>query len=307
MPMPRDIPIVDTMIGFKHADVRSAYTGLRNLTRDRQTREEFSFPVEYIFKDVPDGDLQGDPIAVTLSEMDRHGVVTGLVSIGDETGRRAVGQHPTRFAGTLDIQPATGLDAAAVLRTAAAAQAGLRAVSTMPAATPEQFRLDHPIWVPVYETCIELGLPLFMCMGVPGPRVQMAVQQPEILDEVCAAFPKLVVVIRHGCEPWQDVAIALMEKWPNLYYSTSAFAPKHYPAEIIYFANNGGADKVLYAGYYPMGLSLERIMVELDNLKLDEDVWPKFLNGNATRLLGLASAGRSTQSKRLPADTPARW
>jgi len=28
----------------------------------------------------------------------------------------------------------------------------------------------------------------------------------------------------HGCEPWADLAVKLMLKWPNLYYSTSAFA-----------------------------------------------------------------------------------
>ena len=43
----------------------------------------------------------------------------------------------------------------------------------------------------------------------------------------------------------------LMLKWPNLYYSTSAFAPKHYPEEIIKYANTRGADKVMYGSDYP--------------------------------------------------------
>jgi predicted TIM-barrel fold metal-dependent hydrolase len=285
--MPRDIQIIDTMIGFKHADVRSAYTGMRGLVRDRETREEFAFPVEYMFKDVPDGDLHGDAIDDTLVEMDRFGVATGLVSVVDETGRRAVELYPDRFVATWDIQPATGFAAADAIRSAARSPTGLHAVSTMPAATVEHFPLDHRQWIPIYEVCIELGIPLFMCMGVPGPRVPMATQNPEILDEICASFPQLTIVTRHGCEPWQHVAIKLMEKWPNLYYSTSAFAPKHYPREIIDFANNGGSEKIIYAGYFPMGLSLERIMGELGNLPLRDEVWPKFLSGNATRVLGL--------------------
>ena len=60
--------------------------------------------------------------------------------------------------------------------------------------------------------------------------------------------------MRHGAEPWVDLAVKLLLKWPNLYYSTSAFAPKHYPKAIIDFANTRGADKVIYAGYFP-GLS----------------------------------------------------
>jgi predicted TIM-barrel fold metal-dependent hydrolase len=36
-----------------------------------------------------------------------------------------------------------------------------------------------------------------------------------------------------------------------------------------------------------MGLSLERIMTEMVDLPLRDDVWPKFLRGNALRVLGL--------------------
>jgi len=78
-----------------------------------------------------------------------------------------------------------------------------------------------------------------------------------------------------------------MLKWPNLYYSTSAFAPKHYPKAILDYANSRGADKVLYAGYFPAGLTYERIMSELPNVALKDEVWPKFLGGNAARVLGL--------------------
>ena len=58
---------------------------------------------------------------------------------------------------------------------------------------------------------------------------------------------------RHGCEPWTDLAVKLLLKWPNLYYSTTAFAPKYYPKEIIDFANTRGADKVIFSGYFPAG------------------------------------------------------
>ena len=48
-----------------------------------------------------------------------------------------------------------------------------------------------------------------------------------------------------------------------------------------------GADKVIYAGYFPMGLSLERIMSDMENVPLKDEVWPKFLRGNAERLFKL--------------------
>ena len=39
--------------------------------------------------------------------------------------------------------------------------------------------------------------------------------------------------MRHGAEPWADLAVKLMLKWPNLYYSTTAFAPKYYPDDVV--------------------------------------------------------------------------
>lgn len=93
--------------------------------------------------------------------------------------------------------------------------------------------------------------------------------------------------MRHGAEPWEDMAVKLMLKWPNLYYSTSAFAPKHYPEAIIRYANTRGADKVIYAGYFPAGLTYERIMDELPNVPFKDEVWPKFLRHNAAKVLGL--------------------
>ena len=93
--------------------------------------------------------------------------------------------------------------------------------------------------------------------------------------------------MRHGAEPWEALAVKLMLKWPNLYYSTSAFAPKHYPKAIIDYANTRGADKVIYAGYFPMGLSLERIMTEMPNVGFKDEVWPKFLRENAMKVFNL--------------------
>ena len=44
---------------------------------------------------------------------------------------------------------------------------------------------------------------------------------------------------------------------------------------------------MLYAGYFPMGLSLERIMTEMRDVPFKDSVWPKFLHDNAARLLKL--------------------
>ena len=54
---------------------------------------------------------------------------------------------------------------------------------------------------------------------------------------------------------------------------------------IVDYANTRGADKIMYAGYFPMGLTLERIFNELPDVPFKDDVWPKFLRENAVRVL----------------------
>ena len=58
MGMPTGIGIIDTMIGFPHGDMKEAYRFITRQTRDKESKEDFEFPVEYMFKDVPDKHLR---------------------------------------------------------------------------------------------------------------------------------------------------------------------------------------------------------------------------------------------------------
>ena len=164
---------------------------------------------------------------------------------------------------------------------------GVRSFGAFNSGYNPQVGINDAKMYPIYAKCVELDVPIFSCVGVPGPRFPMWPQHMELVDQVMYDFPELVFVTRHGCEPWEDLAVKLMLKWPNLYYSTSAFAPKFYPKAIVDYANTRGADKIIYAGYFPMGLSLERIMTDMDKVPFKAEVWPKFLSENARRILKL--------------------
>ena len=43
----------------------------------------------------------------------------------------------------------------------------------------------------------------------------------------------------------------------------------------------------MYAGYFPMGLTLERIFDEMPKVPLKDEVWNKFLFENAIRVFNL--------------------
>jgi predicted TIM-barrel fold metal-dependent hydrolase len=288
--MPSGIGIVDTMIGFPHRDMKDVYAFITRQTKDRESKESFEFPVEYMFKDVPEKGLvdSDDPISITLREMDAWGIEKGLIGVGDPegTGELALKRHPDRFIPSGNADPNLGMEGVRRM-VRDYEQYGIRAVGCFPSGTFPQVAINDKKMYPIYAKCVELGIPIFCCAGVPGPRLKMAPQHVELIDEVMYDFPELVFVTRHGCEPWQDLAVKLMLKWPGLHYSTSAFAPKYYPKAIVDYANTRGADKIIYAGYFPMGLSVERIMTEMPDVGFKDEVWPKFLRTNALRVLGL--------------------
>jgi predicted TIM-barrel fold metal-dependent hydrolase len=290
MAIPSGIGIVDTMIGFPHEDMKAVYAFITDQTKDRESKEDFKFPAEYMFKDVPEKALTGsaDPIGVTLREMDIWGVEKGLigVSLANDTGAQALKRHPDRFIASAGADPNLGMDGIRDM-VRLHEEYGVRAFSCFPSGTYPQVAINDKKMYPIYAKCVELGTPIFCCAGVPGPRLRMEPQRVELIDEVMFDFPDLTFVTRHGCEPWTELAVKLMLKWPGLHYSTSAFAPKYYPKNIVDFANTRGSEKIIYAGYFPMGLSLERIMTDMQNVGFNEDVWPKFLRGNALRVLGL--------------------
>ncbi len=289
MPFPEGIGVVDLMVGIPAAPGDMSWQeSLRPLLRDRQSLESFAGPAQYMFKDLPAARFAEDPVAAVLSEMDRFGVETAMIGVNfdNEAAVGALRRHPDRFIGSYPVDPNRGMEAVGDL-VRAHEQLGVRAATAFPSGLFPQVPINDRRFFPLYAKCVELDIPIFVCAGVPGPRVPFAPQRVELIDEVCWSFPELRFVTRHGCEPWTELAVMLMLKWPNLYYSTSAFAPKHYPTDIIEYANTRGAEKILYAGYFPMGLSLERIMTEMREVAFRDHVWPLFLRENARRVLKL--------------------
>ncbi|MBF9149860.1 MULTISPECIES: amidohydrolase family protein [Novosphingobium] len=288
MAMPTNIGIIDCMLGIPDAEDRAEwFAPFRPLIKDKQTLGQFAMPAQYMFKDIPQSGKQDDYLAWTVAQMDKHNVEKALVGWNEnETSYRAKELYPDRFFFDLPVNPNNGTEEVRRIKRIHA-EVGLSAVSVFPSGTLPQVAINHKYMWPIYSACEELGLPILLNVGIPGPRIPMETQKVEHLDEVCWFFPELKVVMRHGAEPWEALAVKLMLKWPNLYYSTSAFAPKHYPKAIIDYANTRGADKVIYAGYFPMGLSLDRIMSDMQNVPFKDEVWPKFLRENAMKVFGL--------------------
>ena len=285
--------VIDTAVGVPKSreEMFEFYSFIRRGSLDAETKEGrggLEFPAGYMFKEPPkwEADDMTDPVDMLLAELDAVGITHAIINVDDEAAARAFRDHPERFSAQINVDPNEGMDAVRrIVRFHE--EFGLKAVGAFPAGLTPQVPLNDKKWYPVYAKCVELDIAFCSTVGVPGPRLPFACQDVALVDEVCWFFPELTFVMRHGAEPWADLAVKLMLKWPNLYYSTTAFAPKYYPQDIIDYANTRGADKIIWSGYFPAGLSYERIFSELPGVPFRDHVWPKFLRENAARAFKL--------------------
>lgn len=231
---------------------------------------------------------RGTSIEQLIEEMDGAGVAKAMLAAGyagnDNLGwvEKSMERHPDRFGGSLVVDPRDGMAAVRALERAVR-DSGVRMARVIALYT--QLPYDHASYYPVYAKCVELGIPIGVNVGLPGPPVAGRCQDPIALDDVCAFFPELVVVMSHGGDPWADMCVKLMSKWPNLYYMSSAYSPRRIPPEIIDYLNGRGADKVMWASDYPV-LEFARCREQILAMPLrDEERRRKFAHDNALRVL----------------------
>jgi predicted TIM-barrel fold metal-dependent hydrolase len=244
--------------------------------------------VAYLFPGLVERYERGTTLPQLIDEMDEAGVAKAVLCAGyteDEEDvewvRAAVDRHPDRFVGSYAVDPHQGMATVRLVERLVRDE-GFRLIRIIALFT--QIPYDDARCYPIYAKCAELGVPVGLNVGIPGPLVPGKHQHPLALDDVCAFFPELTVVMQHGGEPWVDLCVKLMLKWPNLHYMTSAFAPKHLPRQIIDYVNTRGADKVMFASDYPL-LTLDRCMREAVELPLrDQDRFEKFVARNAEAL-----------------------
>jgi predicted TIM-barrel fold metal-dependent hydrolase len=287
MPMPQGIKAIDAWMNLNHPkDWTGSPTRRAGHLRDKESLNQTGSHLRYLFPGVTERTDKGATPDEIIDLMDEAGIEKGVLNVtasNSEEALKAIEKYPDRFVCSYTLNPHQGMESVRMLEKMVK-EYGCKVAKV--AAHTIQKPYNDKIYYPVYAKCIELDIPITANVGIPGPRVPGEPQNPIYLDEVCWFFPDLKVVMCHGGEPWQFTCVKLMLKWPNLYYMTSAFAPSHYPQEVVQFMNTRGADKVMFATDYPL-LPFNRCMREVRDLPLRDNVWSKFLRENAIKVFKL--------------------
>jgi predicted TIM-barrel fold metal-dependent hydrolase len=228
-----------------------------------------------------------------LGEMDRLGVdraalTTTLATVDTDT-IAFVGEHRDRLllAASADIPEQPRRQSSEVRARAADGMLDLVRVAPL----VRQYPLNHALYYPVYATCEELGIPVSINIGIPGPRVRSRCQDPVLLEDVLIDFPELVVIGAHMGHPYEELLIEYLLKWPNLYLSNSAYLAKYmHPSLVAFMGSRRGVGRVLFASDHPF-LPMERALTAARALPLDDAAMAEYLGDAAARLFARSSDG----------------
>ena len=231
------------------------------------------------------GDASGMDVLMTV--MDQTGVDVGVMTAGLSAGTEDVlllaDKQPGRLLVSAMVDsPTTPMQN--VKRVRALAQHD-RFCMVRVSPLVAQYPLNDKLYYPIYAACEEAQIPVAINVGIPGPRVRSACQDPVLLEDVLIDFPELVVIGAHMGHPYEALLMQYMLKWPNLYLSTTAYLAKYMDPALVKFMNTSrGIGRVLF-GSDPPFLPLPRALDEARALPLSDEAMQAFLSGTARRLL----------------------
>jgi predicted TIM-barrel fold metal-dependent hydrolase len=243
----------------------------------------------------------GVPMRDYLRRMDRAGIERSLliaVRAGDlavrgswelpyERIHAVCRRYPARFSGLAGVDPTRGMQG---LRDLEFAVRKLKFVGAH--LYPHWFGLapDHAKYYPYYAKCCELGIPIMMQVGhnlvYSRERRLPSVGRPICLDQVAIDFPELTLIGIHVGVPWTDEMISMCWKHENVYVAGDAYAPKHWPAAFVHYANTYGSHKVLFGTDWPV-IDPERAVREIDALEFRPEAKRRLMRDNAKRIFKL--------------------
>lgn len=162
-------------------------------------------------------------------------------------------------------------------------------------AAAQAFFPDDPRFYPLWEKCVELGVPVQfhtgttgLGAGMPGGlgiKLQYTRPIPH-LDNVAADFPDLKMICCHPSWPWQEEMIAIAIHKSNVFIDLSGWSPKYFPESLKREIRSRLKDRVMFGSDYPM-LSFSSLFEAYEKEGYSEDILERIYYKNAERILGL--------------------
>ena len=165
-------------------------------------------------------------------------------------------------------------------------QLGLGAVALKLHPVHAGFSPDDRELYPVYQACVERGIPVITHSGTssfPGARARFG--NPELYLDVIEDFPELQLVFAHGGRGWwYDTAAFLALGKPNVWLDIAGLPPHKLPEYYARFDFPRLAGRFIFGTDWPGVPGTARNVAALRALDLPHEVLRDVLSGNAAKV-----------------------
>ncbi|MGE5515209.1 MAG: amidohydrolase family protein [Bacteroidota bacterium] len=163
-------------------------------------------------------------------------------------------------------------------------QLGLAAINVEPGFGAPALKADDPLLLPVYDSCAQLSVPVFIMSGPTTPDPDF--NDPAAIGRLARAFPTLKIVCHHGFWPRVAEIVGVAFRYENVFLVPDMYL--FLPGSGLYVeaANGFLRDQLLFGSSYPFR-PMGQTIADAHRLGFNDDALDAFFFRNANRVLGL--------------------
>jgi predicted TIM-barrel fold metal-dependent hydrolase len=223
----------------------------------------------------------------------RESGITSAVVVGRDTPSLSIPNNRIKeiiapyqeLIGIASVDPQThGVKAALAEVERSIKQLGLRGINVEPGFGNPGVAADNAQFLPVYDACAQLGVPVFIMSGPTTPNFEHT--DPAPIGRIARQFPNLNIVVYHGCYPYVNEIIGVAFRYENVHLVPDMYIFQPGSSLYVEAANSFLRDQLLFATSYPFR-AMRQTVDDFLNLGFRDEVLDNVLYKNAERLLKL--------------------
>ncbi len=222
-----------------------------------------------------------------IQEMDKYGCTKGFVDYRYGNGQldelvKQLEKYGDRFVASCGVDYLKKEESIALIDKYIN-NGPLVAVGVEPSLSTEPVSVDDEKLFYLYEKCQADNISIVMTANVTRPWHF----SPDKIANVVSTFPKLKIILTHGCLPWQAQVINIMYFHENLYICADSYlmgGVGH--RDFIDAANTVIPEQIIFGSSYPLG-NIGAAIEYYKNCGFNEDVLDNVMYHNGMRALGL--------------------
>ncbi len=211
-------------------------------------------------RETPDLTINNDQISALVSHS------SGLIGIG-----------------SVDVQT-RGADSTISEIKRAVRELGFKAINIEPGFGRPAHHADDPLLEPVYQTCLELAVPVCLMSGPTTPDFDYA--HPNAVARLARRYPDLNIICFHGYYPFVNEILGAAFRYSNIYLVPDMYIFQPGAHLYVEAANGFLQDQLLFGSSYPFR-ALRQTIDDYGSLGFKATVLDKVFYQNAQRILKL--------------------